>query len=127
MCSDSTPVFRFNNRAPVLVFQYPGGFGVPHAVAHRGFDVCHFDGNKTNNALSNLRIDNRKGNMRDQIRMEKTPRGEKSGSNKYSESLIKIVKEKLLAGENISSLHLATGIPKTSLYSIKRGDNWGWL
>lgn len=92
-----------------------------------GMDVCHFDGNKTNNALSNLRIDNRKGNMRDQIRMEKTPRGEKSGSNKYSESLIKIVKEKLLAGENVSSLHLATGIPKTSLYSIKRGDNWGWL
>lgn len=92
-----------------------------------GMDVCHFDGDKTNNNLSNLRIDSRGGNMKDQIRMGKTPRGEKSGSNKYPKALIVSIKSRLLAGESVSILHAETGIPKSNLYSIRSGSNWGWL
>lgn len=92
-----------------------------------GMDVCHFDGVKLNNTLANLRIDSRKGNMRDQIRMGKTPRGEKSGSNKYPESMIKEIKQRISSGSSVSDLHRQTGIPIPTLYGIRSGVNWGWL
>jgi hypothetical protein len=56
--------------------------------------VDHIDNNRQNNNLENLRIDTRKGNMADQIRMGKTPRGEKSSTNKYSVEYIKVIKKK---------------------------------
>ena len=67
----------------------PGGYkslgimgpdGVRQVRAHRlvaraflgpcpdGQEVCHYDGNPSNNRLENLRYDTRKGNMRDKIR-----------------------------------------------------------
>lgn len=92
-----------------------------------GFDVCHYDGNKLNNDVSNLRIDNRKGNMSDQIRMHKTPRGEKSGSNKYATEFITQLKRRLMDGETVTNLHRETKIPRPTLYSIRSGATWGWL
>jgi hypothetical protein len=90
-------------------------------------DVCHFDGDKLNNNLENLRIDTRKGNMADQIRMNKTPRGEKCGSNKYSTEFIKSIKNKLTNGVSVTFLHNETGIPRPTLYGIKSGATWAWL
>jgi len=92
-----------------------------------GLDVCHFDGNKLNNNIKNLRIDTRKGNMADQIRMGKTPRGEKCGSNKYSTEFVKSIKNKLTNGVSVTFLHNETGIPKPTLYGIKSGATWAWL
>lgn len=92
-----------------------------------GLDVCHFDGNKLNNSLQNLRIDTRKGNMADQIRMHKTPRGEKSGSNKYSTEFIRSIKSRLLGGVPVSILYKETGVPRPTLYGIKSGATWSWL
>jgi len=90
-------------------------------------DVCHFDGNKLNNNLNNLRIDTRFGNMQDQIRLGKTPRGEKCGSNKYSTELIKSIRARLANGEKVSQIHLDTNIPKPTLYNIKNKYTWTWL
>ena len=92
-----------------------------------GLDVCHFDGDKLNNNLENLRIDTRKGNMADQIRMGKTPRGEKCGSNKYTAEFVKSIKNKLANGVSVSFLHNETGIPRPTLYGIKSGATWAWL
>ena len=93
----------------------------------KGLDVCHFDGNKLNNNIENLRIDTRKGNMADQIRMGKTPRGEKCGSNKYSTEFVKSIKNKLTNGVSVTFLHNETGIPRPTLYGIKSGATWAWL
>lgn len=92
-----------------------------------GMDVCHFDGNKANNHLDNLRIDDRKGNMADQIRMGKTPRGEKSGSNKYTVERVKALRDRLAKGESVPALSAETGIPKSTLYGMRCGQTWGWL
>jgi hypothetical protein len=93
----------------------------------KGLDVCHFDGNKLNNNIENLRIDTRKGNMADQIRMGKTPRGEKCGANKYSSEFVKSIKNKLTNGVSVTFLHNETGIPRPTLYGIKSGATWAWL
>ncbi len=92
-----------------------------------GMDVCHFDGNKWNNHLENLRVDDRAGNMADQIRMGKTPRGDRSGSNKYSQELITRLRARLHMGESVAALSAETGIPKSTLYGIRCGQTWGWL
>lgn len=65
--------------------------------------------------------------MQDQIRMKKTPRGERCGSNKYKESTIKEVKEKLRKGGKVVPLSKEYGINKQTLYSIKNGHIWNWL
>jgi hypothetical protein len=93
----------------------------------KGLDVCHFDGDKLNNNIENLRIDTRKGNMADQIRMGKTPKGEKCGSNKYSSEFVKSIKNKLTNGVSVTFLHNETGIPRPTLYGIKSGATWAWL
>ncbi len=92
-----------------------------------GMDVCHVDGNRTNNDFKNLRIDTRKGNMADAIRHGTTPRGEKSGSNKYSVDMIKQIKKRLDEGESLTKLGRCFGIPITTVQSIKERRTWGWL
>lgn len=93
----------------------------------KGMDVCHGDGIKNHNRLSNLRIDTRKGNMQDQIKHGKTPRGEKCGSNKYSQQLILAIKIRMANGERIPDISKETGIPTALLYGIRSGRTWGWL
>jgi hypothetical protein len=117
LCKDSCRTEYLVHRLMAMTF-----LGDP-----QGFDVCHYDGNKLNNCIENLRIDTRKGNMQDQIRMNKTPRGEKSGSNKYTTEQIKSIKQRLSAGESVSSIHHETGIPKSTLYGIKDKRIWAWL
>ena len=90
-------------------------------------DVCHCDGDKQNNAVENLRIDTRKGNMADQIAFGLTPRGERSGSNKYSREFVLSLRDRLDRGESVRSVSNDSGVPKSTLYSMRLRNTWGWL
>lgn len=92
-----------------------------------GMDVCHFDGDKTNNTLENLRIDTRKANVADNVRLGKHNRGERCGSNKYSEKAISELRQRMSSGETVSELSKLTGIPKPTLYAIRSRQTWAWL
>lgn len=92
-----------------------------------GMDVCHWDGDKLNNSLGNLRIDTRKGNMQDQIRMDKTPRGEKCGSNKYTQELVTSLRNRIDSGESVLKISREFSIPVSTLYGIKYRRIWAWL
>jgi hypothetical protein len=92
-----------------------------------GYDVCHCDGNKLNNDVSNLRIDTRKGNMADQIAFGKTPRGERSSTNKYKEVFVLELRNRMDAGETPLHLSKETGIPLTTLHGIRARRTWGWM
>lgn len=92
-----------------------------------GFDVCHFDGDKANNSVQNLRIDTRTGNMADQIRMGKTPRGEKCGSNKYPREFVLSLRNRIDAGESVREISAETGVPVSTLYGFRSRQTWFWL
>jgi hypothetical protein len=92
-----------------------------------GLDVCHNDGDRSNNVLSNLRIDTRKGNMQDIYKHDTHIRGERCGTNKYSESLIKQIKSEIKDGAVLRQLAMKYGIPSPTVYGIAAGRIWRWL
>lgn len=92
-----------------------------------GKDVCHEDGNRSNNHASNLRIDTRKGNMADAIRHGTTPRGERCGSNKHSRETVQKVKRLLADGQSMASVSRQFSIPMSTIQGIKEKKIWGWL
>jgi len=92
-----------------------------------GMDVCHNNGTRHDNRLENLRIDTRKGNMRDVYKHDTHIRGERCGTNKYSEALMRQVKEEIKAGGVVRQIALKHGIPAPTLYGVAQGRIWSWL
>lgn len=90
-------------------------------------EVCHYDGNKLNNSLSNLRIDGRLGNMADQIRHGKTPRGQRCGSNKYTPEQILKARELRASGMRNMDVAAALGMRPQHVTNIVARRIWAWL
>lgn len=92
-----------------------------------GMDVCHFDGNKLNNTVANLRIDTRKGNMGDQIRMGKTPRGERCGSNVHTKGEILEIRRLFKGGMKQAEIARMFKVRPQYVHNVVKGYIWGWL
>jgi hypothetical protein len=90
-------------------------------------DVCHIDGSRDNNIVSNLRIDTRKGNMNDARIHGTLCRGTKAGANKYSEELILKIKEDFKNNVSVPDCHKKYNIPVQTLYGIRNKTTWAWL
>lgn len=93
----------------------------------KGMDVCHYDGNKLNNSVSNLRIDTRRENVKDNLRLGRHNRGERCGTHKYKAAQIADIKCKMQNGVSVRELNKQTGMPLSTLYAIRSGTNWGWM
>lgn len=92
-----------------------------------GKEVCHFDGDKLNNSVANLRIDDRFGNMADQIRHGKTPRGQRCGSNRYTPEQILKARELRASGMRNMDVARELGMRPGHVTNIVAGRIWGWL
>lgn len=92
-----------------------------------GMDVCHIDGTRDNNKLSNLRIDTRKGNMNDSRIHGTLIKGSRVGTSKYTEDFILQIKNDLKNGLSVLNCHKKYNIPKTTIYGIKYKYTWSWL
>lgn len=92
-----------------------------------GLDVCHNNGIRTDNRLSNLRADTRKGNMSDIYKHDTHIRGERCGTNKYSQEFITEFKKNLSNFKSIRQAAMFYNIPASTAYGIVAGRIWGWL
>lgn len=92
-----------------------------------GMDVCHIDGTRDNNNLSNLRIDTRKGNMQDAILHGTMIKGSRVGTSKYKEDFILQIKNLFKNGATVPELAKKFNMPRPTLYGIKNNANWKWL
>lgn len=90
-------------------------------------DVCHKDGDRSNNVPTNLRIDTRAGNMADTIEHGTHNRGERSASNVHAEQFVRVVKQRLAAGARPKDLADDYGVPAEWVRKVKRGSIWRWL
>lgn len=92
-----------------------------------GMDVCHNDGDKTNNLLSNIRIDTRKNNMADSVSHGTSPRGERNAGSVLTEAAVIDMRSKYATGLYKScDLAKEFGVSKEHVSAVLVGNAWKW-
>jgi hypothetical protein len=96
-------------------------------TAPAGMEVCHADGSRNNNSLSNLRYGTRSENARDRIAHGRGPdgvkvRGEKNGLTHLTETDVRCIRGMPGTLKEIAS-HF--GVHFGTIHNIKTGKTWG--
>ena len=90
----------------------------------KGMEVCHNDGNATNNNLLNLRYDTKRENQRDRKKHGTDNSGERNGRSKLTlQQVLKIRKD----FRNVNLLTLDYGVSKHTIWSIRRKETWSHI
>lgn len=84
-------------------------------------DVCHNDGDFSNNSAANLRWDNHRGNCKDKY---EHGTGSKHPRAKCTEAKALIVKQALASGAGITQAARLANVSFDIAYDIKRGRTW---
>lgn len=90
-----------------------------------GLYVCHNDGDAANNAVNNLRVDDQKGNLSDQLKHGTRAFGERNGQAKLKETDVLQIK-KMLEAEEMSQQEIAKqfGVSEQLICDIKKKRAW---
>lgn len=86
-------------------------------------DVCHINGNRSDNKLSNLEYGTRSKNNLDGYRI----RGYVSKKQVLNPDKVKKIKEKLKNGATRRQLSKEFGCSKSTITAIKEGKIYGWV
>ena len=88
--------------------------------------VLHADGNRQNNAVSNLRWGDGSQNYADSVRHGTAARGTRQGHARLTAEQVLEIRRRLAAGEMQRDVAARFGVHKTTISQIKRGKNWRW-
>lgn len=89
-----------------------------------GMQACHYDGNRANNALNNLRWDTSKNNVHDSIRLGRVRRGERQSYAKLCAADIPVIRELIHAGHSQRQIARQFNVNRTTIRSIAYGITW---
>lgn len=89
-----------------------------------GFVTCHYDGNPSNNALSNLRYDTASANMQDAVRHGTANLGERSPSAKLNANQVAEIRKSLANGEKVGKIARDFGMSHQQISRIKSRKRW---
>jgi hypothetical protein len=84
-------------------------------------DVCHFDGNKTNNSAANLRYATRAENIADKKRHGTDQAGERNPAAKLTNAQATTIKARRQAGERLAVLAAEYGVAASCVSRIASG------
>lgn len=85
---------------------------------------CHKDGNPSNNSLSNLRWDTRKGNQADRKAHGTDNSGERNGQAKFTDSDVIAIKARLANGDRVGQIANDYGVRHGAISLIKNQKRW---
>lgn len=89
-----------------------------------GMQSCHFDGNRTNNAIANLRWDTPKNNQIDRLRHGTALNGSRCGAAKLTEDKVSIILQRLSDGETGKSIAADVEVSRSTISAIRSGRSW---
>jgi hypothetical protein len=92
-----------------------------------GFECRHLDGNRTNNALDNLRWGTKAENAADQARHGTRPRGSRHGVAKLNEAQVLSIRDAILAGEPDGPIARRYRVCDSTIANIRLGRTWQHL
>jgi len=90
-------------------------------------EVCHYDGDRQNNVVSNLRWDTRRANLSDRGRHGTETRGSRNGQAKLSPSDVRAIRQEVRAGRSQREVARCYGVSESQVGRIVRGLRWAWL
>lgn len=88
----------------------------------KGYDVMHLDGNRRNNAVTNLRYGTRSENLR-----QTYDYGGKAGPGKLTKEQALDAKRQLSIGTSLPVIAAKFGVTPSAIGHIKDGKNFSWL
>lgn len=91
-----------------------------------GLEVCHADGSRDNNRLSNLRYGTRRDNSKDMVAHGRAPdgsnaRGEKNGLARLTEVEIRLIRQMSGTQKEIAEMF---GVTPSNISCIQRRKTW---
>lgn len=93
-----------------------------------GCEVCHGNGDRSDNRACNLRYGTRKENMADQLNHGTRNRGEKQGLHKLTEAQVKAIRSAYAAGgvtqQGLADLYK---VHVMNINAIVNRRSWAWL
>ena len=92
-----------------------------------GFVACHYNGDKRDNRLANLRWDTYSGNVSDTKRHGRQPRGNAVWWTKLTEDSVRSIRSRLRHGEKCSAIARDYNVTQEAIGHIKNNKNWSWL
>jgi hypothetical protein len=98
--------------------------GPPPSEEHQG---AHFDGDRDNNHLTNLRWATARENIADKVRHGTIARGQKAGPRRFSEVDVRAIRR--LHSQGLSQERLAVRFQTSQSHvgRIVRFEAWGWV
>lgn len=90
-------------------------------------EVAHYDGDSTNNHVSNLRWTSHKDNERDKIRHDRLRKGERHHNASLTEIQVLEIRKLVAEGENQYSVAKKFGISQPHVSEIHLRLSWTWL
>ena len=88
------------------------------------YDACHNNGIRSDNRLSNLRWDTRKGNHSDREAHGTSPRGEKSPMHKLTEVQVTQIRIRVAAGGTQRAIAREFEVCQSTIYNICKRRTW---
>jgi FixJ family two-component response regulator len=92
-----------------------------------GAHVAHYDGNRRNNALSNLRYASPQENEADKRRHGTVACGERNANHKLTAAEVRWARRELAAGRTRQSVADDLGVSHGTIKDLKRGRTWAHL
>ncbi len=91
-----------------------------------GSEACHYDGNKSNNVLTNLRWDTRQGNMADMIRhgSRTWDKGSDHPKAKLTEADIPEIRRLVRSGLSMAKTAQRFKVSSASISQVMAGKSW---
>jgi hypothetical protein len=86
-----------------------------------GMEACHYDGDRSNNALSNLRWDTRAANAADRIRHGTTRRGERAPGARLTNDLVRFIR---CSPQSNLTIARRLGMTRQAIGDVRRRRTW---